>query len=222
MKKLILITLILFVGLVSNSWATTYMGSISNISPDNTLFGTQSWATNAILSWQVDDVTNAGLWTYSYTFSVASGAREISHVIIEVSSDFSRANIFSATPSSPEGPFSYVRDGSNPGMPDGGMFGLKWNTTNDPQTYSFTVVTNRMPMWGDFYAKDGVENTQDVYAYNLNFGVDTTAPIDNGNAGGWVLVPDTQTGVIPEPGTFLLLGTGLLGIAAIRYRRSKK
>lgn len=27
---------------------------------------------------------------------------------------------------------------------------------------------------------------------------------------------------IPEPGTFLLLGTGLLGLAAFRYRRSKK
>jgi hypothetical protein len=27
---------------------------------------------------------------------------------------------------------------------------------------------------------------------------------------------------VPEPGTFLLLGAGLLGFAAIRYRRSKK
>jgi len=44
------------------------------------------------------------------------------------------------------------------------------------------------------------------------------------NNGGSDKVPGEVSGygVIPEPGTFLLLGTGLLGLAAYRYRRSKR
>lgn len=218
MKKILFAVLILLMGFAANSWAITFTGTILG---GSTLFGTAPWNTNATnLSWTVYDSPITGLWTYEYIFSGAS--KSVSHVILEVSSNFTVANIFSGTTPGYSGPNTYVQDNSNPGMPAGGVFGLKWNTSNDPLVYSFTVVTNRMPMWGDFYAKDGVYQSNWVYAYNQNFGTNTTEPIANGNAGGWVLVPDTQTTVIPEPGTFLLLGTGLLGIAAIRYRRSKK
>ena len=234
MKKIILATLILFCCFAVNGWATIYTGSITNIN-SSTFIGNQEWdydpdpsngKLGATLSWTVrDDHPNyLGLWWYSYTFSV--GSKAISHVILEVS-DISPdvISLFNGTTEPYAGPTGFVRDGSNPGMPDAGIYGIKWDTSGNPLIFAFTIVTDRMPMWGDFYAKNGQSNLPGggfVYGYNSGFGTDTTDPIGDGNAGGWVLVPDTQTGVIPEPGTFLLLGTGLLGIAAIRYRRSKK
>ena len=62
--------------------AETYTGSIG---PGDGLYGTEAWDT-AILSWSVDDETNPGLWTYTYTFEVE--AKAISHVIIGVSDIF--------------------------------------------------------------------------------------------------------------------------------------
>ena len=218
MKKLIFAALILFMGFATNSWAITFTGTIIG---GNTLIGTSPWDTNSSnLSWTVYDNSITGHWTYEYIFTVPS--KDISHVIIEVSDNFSVGNIIETSSGrDPDAPKTYSPGGSNPGMPDD-LFGIKWDTSGDPLIYSFYIVTDRAPMWGDFYAKNGVHQGSDVYAYNSQFGINTTALIDNGNAGGWVLVPDTGTGIIPEPSTFLLLGTGLLGIAAIRYRRSKK
>jgi hypothetical protein len=213
MKKLILAVLILFCCFVANGWATTFIGNISNFLPDNTLVGTLDWSIDTQLSWIVDNTTNTGYWTYLYSFTAPQ--KDISHGIIEVSSNFSSANIFPGTTMPYFGPTTYSgTDPSNPGMP-GSMWGIKWEGFG-----TWTIVTDRAPMWGDFYAVDGKGDL--VCAYNLKFGIDTNALIDNGNAGGWALVPDTDTGVIPEPGTILLLGSGFLGLGLVGYFRRKR
>jgi hypothetical protein len=225
MKKRIFLFVSIFVlvfGLGTGAWAISYTGSITE---SDGLFGTDGWS-NALLNWAVDDVTNTGSWTYDYTFTVVR--KGISHVITEVSDNFTADNIMDGTTAGWELQTYNGQGGSNPGIP-GELYGLKWGTpetdNGDVLTYSWTIVTDRAPMWGDFYAKDGtdVQGTIDVYAYNTGFGIDTAAGVGNGNAYeestgyGWVLVPDTTTQV-PEPITLLLLGLGLVGLAGIRKR----
>ena len=79
------------------------------------------------------------------------------------------------------------------------------------RTSTATLVTDRAPVWGDFYAKDGGGNAEDaVAAWNTGF-LDAD-PLDlpaDGSINNHVLVPDTYTTPVPEPGTLLLVGTGL-------------
>jgi hypothetical protein len=218
MKKCIFITVISVIALTANVRALTLTGSITTAS--NTLIGNAAWETDTALSWVVDNTTNAGFWTYTYTFT--NDLKDLSHAIIEVSENFTVDNIVdNLTTGGYEGPDNYGSGMDNPGIP-GTMWGVKWNTSSTTGTTIWTIVTDRAPMWGDFYAKDGKDGIENVYAYNSKFGMDTDALISNGNAGGWVLVPDTATGVIPEPGTFMLLGTGLLGLIVYSWRRKKR
>ena len=192
--------------------------------------GAGSWSdTNGgfLISWDITSIS--GGYHYSYTISNANGStpiiQDMSHLILEVSSCFTSSDIWNATLDgeavSVVGPQTFTSSGSsgsNPNMPASDIFGIKLDAGGI--TYAFD--SNKMPVWGDFYAKDGNNLVDDVAstAWNMGFGTDpTNSTTDFTN---WIPTPDTCETPVPLPPSALLLGSGLLGLCLFGWRRREK
>jgi hypothetical protein len=103
-----------------------------------------------------DDATE----TWKYTYEWSADRKSLSHIIFSLTESgdlgaFDYDNLLGGTEG---GEIRYYsKSKSNPYMPDDGMYGIKFDTYDDSLSASFEIVTDRGPMWGDFYAKDGKE-----------------------------------------------------------------
>ena len=197
--------------------AVPMTGSIQT--SDGSLIGTGDWAIGSSLSWSVFQ-QGGGLWEYNYEFKVPD--KNISHVIVQVSDNFTLNDIFAGTTAGGllDTYSSTSHGNSNPGMP-GEILGIKFSPGDDTTDYFVTTVSDREPMWGSFYAKDGKtdQGTVDVIAHNSGFGGTSSDPTDGTAPFGLALVPDTRSS-IPEPGTVGFLLGGTLVLLARRRARS--
>lgn len=200
--------------------AGAYMGSL--LSTDGGILGTGNWIVTGptMFEWVVTQNMDSS-WHYAYVFSHPAGAT--SHFILEVSSNFTENDIFNIA-----GDVGSITvgthtagGGANPGMPED-MYGIKFNGTSGEVT-SFSFDSWRVPVWKDFFSKDGQAGGYGTNAaWNAGFtasDADPTAPAADGSVDHHVLAPDTHTPPVPEPSTLLLLGSGLLGSVAVFRRR---
>ncbi len=193
--------------------AATYTGTLDTSSGG--LVGTAAWGIGSSLSWTVTNEGYGGYWSYGYTFTVASKA--ISHIILETSPSFGPDNLLGVTdPYDLVGSFevgNYVQDGSNQLLP-GPVRGIKFDTQGDPLSLTFSFLSDRAPVWGDWYGKDGKDGGDWVTLTNAGFlADDPLAAASSGALDGHLLVPDS----VPEPSTALFLGC--VGMAALLRRR---
>lgn len=179
--------------------------------------GNNPFATGTGISWVIslDSVTN--LYTYEYSFfrpSDRNGSQPltVSHFILELSPGCiieGQSECIWDPNSQTEFRSAWMNDtgNSNPGLP-GSIYGVKFDT----ELSTYTFISDRNPVWGNFYAKkaqDGLWNLGLEAAYS-----------QSDNALYFIPRPDTDSpgGEIPEPGTLLLLGAGLTALGLFRRR----
>lgn len=199
-----------------------YSGSLSVGDGGLTAFGAWDCDTTT-LSWVVDDTTTPGKWHYSYTLTVPW--KDISHMIIEASdgdNPFTKSNLFSpgSNPANWIGSISiqnFSPGGSTPYMPES-IYGIKFDACGDATDVTVSFDSDRQPVWGDFYAKDGFVQCLDWCAvYNTGFTLDDPiAAARSGSLQNHLLVPDSY---IPAPGAIILVCIGTSITSALRRRR---
>ena len=210
--------------------AVIYSGSLTSGAG---LTGNGAWANDSSLSWTVsDEEQGCDGWNYSYNLTVAG--KDISHAIIEVSDIFDQSNILGTGGGGIYTLDNYSPDdqgASNPGMPSA-LRGIKIDVIGDTKSLSWSFCSDIAPVWGDFYAKDGKEEsgTVEVYIYNTGFSDDDPLePVSDGSLNNHIIVPDSLPDpppddpgeppvIIPEPGIAML---GTIGLMLILRRRKQ-
>jgi hypothetical protein len=175
------------------------------------------WPYSFMLSWDITYDLNASIWHYEYNLSVAK--KDISHFILELSEtaqyDDITNVIINGNSATVEGPQIWSNAG-NQSIPNA-FYGIKFDQGGSIASYSFDTTLD--PVWGNFYAKGGVDHGNQIKAYNyaleeINF--------DSDNKLDFIVRPDggSSPPVVPEPisSTLFIAGGATLGLRTFRKK----
>ena len=229
MKTLCLL-LMLAVLVVAAAPVAAFTGSLS--SSNSEINGTGFWVNQSLLppaeqpnwipatiNWTVTQNINQS-WHFDYVLSVYRA--EVSHFVLETSQSFTNQDIFNLQGHSGAVNVGWHNVGpGNPSIPSN-VYGIKFDSTVGTNLH-VSFDSWRAPVWGDFYSKCGnVGGTQNT-AWNAGFSTTDTDPISpaaNGSLLNHILVPDTT--VVPEPGSMMALGAGIIAMLASTRRRERR
>lgn len=196
------------------------------------LEGVGSYETNFKISWVITVV--ADTFTYKWTLSNEAGEdldKGVSHSIFETSTNFTATDILAGSDAiiSSDSPktFTSTDGNSNPLLP-ADLFGIKFEVPDgtDAKVITHTLVTKKIPIWGNFYVKDGRDGTSPVaQVWNRGFLLDS----DVASNAFFVPTPDT-IGTTTPPGAVgaplpagAWLGMAMLaGLALTRRLRRRR
>lgn len=199
-----------------------------------------------IIAWVI--TPNGTDFTYKYTVTTPSGGNnQLSHWILALSQKDAADNslqshwedIFvdgngysdTAIQDVPAGEIKVHGSGGNPGKPSD-VYGVKFERDGSATTTMVEFTTSQVPVWGDFYAKDGsvpggqtAPPDRNIYAYNAKFG--TIPDVTTTDFSGWIPRPDGATldpneePDIPEPVSLAVWSClAAIGVGTTRRRRS--
>lgn len=219
-------------------------GTPSPLTYSSGLDAEDGWAVEgeATLTGTVLLLADGSAFVYTYTFSTPTSiSKGISHIIIEASPagdlpafgslsgdifdvSFTAGGVAVTSYDLSIGN-NFAGGGANPSMP-GDMFGIKFSDPYDENekqfdetTWTVSFKSLRVPVWGDFYAKDGVDGGVVAEAWNLGF---TNPDSDPDDQVGALHIPVPDSAVIPEPAAFLIWSLlGALGGAGAWWRKQK-
>lgn len=185
--------LMFFVLVISANANTIYSG---NLTINDGVFATAPWDDEFMIAWNHVQVGNVFDYTYEIT-NLTGGAlsKDVSHFVFQVSDNFTLANLsgFTGGTVTPDSPKTFS-----------GIFGIKVEDIPETGKVLINFQSDRMPMWGDFYVKDGNYRGHSVYATNVT--------------GYQIGVPDTQVVPLPGTGMLLLTGFGMMYFVGVRKR----
>ncbi|NMC74020.1 MAG: hypothetical protein GYA56_06655 [Geobacteraceae bacterium] len=174
---------------------------------------------NLTLSWFISRNADNGLWTYTYRLETTK--KDPSHFILETTRSETPLAILAGSSPNIEGPRTWSMSGSNPQMPND-IFGIKFDFGGNPVTY--TLVTDRSPVYGVFYTKDGNSGGEWAVAWSnaLNFPEYRSNPYLTSL--DFIVRPDgeAQPSAVPLPAALWPFASGIVGLVALRQRNKAR
>jgi len=188
--------------------------------PDESTGGLSGyWPSEFTISWNISYDLDSLLWHYEYNLSATM--KDISHFILEVSDTAQYDDVsnilINGNLAALEGPKLWTTAG-NQTLPNS-FYGIKFDQGGSSVSYSFDSTLE--PVWGNFYAKSGVDKGNLINAYNNALDLNN---FDSDEKLDFVVRPNGghTPPVAPEPisSTLFIVGGATLGLR--RYWKKRR